>query len=356
MLNPRDSAATERRSRIKDVAHAANVSVATVDRVLNRRGKVRQLTAQRVVAAAEQLKYASDLNGFNAATKRTGILGVIIPAGAYYFFRKLERAFERIREYAGKEGLTVLIRTLPHQDWQAIVDLLQTEGQLFDAVALIAGDHPVIVEAVNAYRRQGKGVICIVADLPSSARQSFIGIDNRAAGKTAARLVSEFARSGSVGILTGSLQQRDHQERLLGFRSSLETLAPSMRIAGVEEALDQEGICYRFTKELLEQDSSLKAVYHCGADMNGIVHAIQEAGRTDEIVVVGHELTDSSRQLLARGTITAILSQDASLFAERTLATFSDLLRGDLPAHRVYQLGPIDIFLRENLPPPESHI
>jgi ABC-type sugar transport system substrate-binding protein len=153
-------------------------------------------------------------------------------------------------------------------------------------------------------------------------------------------------------VVVTSLQQRDHQERLLGFRSSLETLAPSMRIAGVEEALDREEICYRFTKQLMEHDSSLKAVYHFGADMNGIVRAIQEAGRTDEIVVIGHELTDSSRQLLARGAITAILSQDASLFAERTLATFSDFLRGDLPAHRVYQLGPIEIFLRENLPPP----
>ena len=354
MLNPPDSIATDRRSRIKDVARAANVSVATVDRVLNRRGKVRQLTARRVVAAAEQLRYAP--NGFSAATIKTGILGVIIPAGTYYFFRKLEAAFERIKEYAGRNGLTVLIRTPPHQDWQAIVNLLQTEGELFDAVALIAGDHPVIVEAVNTYRRQGKGVICIVADLPSSARQSFIGIDNRAAGKTAARLVSEFARSGSVAILTGSLQQRDHQERLLGFRSSLETLAPNMRIEGVEQALDREEICYRFTKELLEQDSSLNAVYHFGADMNGIVHAIQEADRTDEIVVIGHELTDSSRQLLARGAITAILNQDASSFAERALATFSDLLRGDLPAHRVYQLGPIEIFLRENLPPPEDHI
>jgi len=88
--------------------------------------------------------------------------------------------------------------------------------------------------------------------------------------------------------------------------------------------------------------------------MSGIVHAIEEVKRTGEIVVVGHELTDDSRQLLARGVITAVLSQDASFMAERTLATFSDLLRGDLPAHRVYQLGPVGIFLRENLPPPEA--
>jgi LacI family transcriptional regulator len=342
----------DRRSRLRDVAQVANVSMATVDRVLNNRGKVRQLTAQRVLAAAEQVKYvpASELLG--SAQKKVGVLGVVIPAGPYHFFRKLELAFERLKERAVRQGITILIRTPPHQDWEAIVKFLQNDAQLFDAVALIAGDHPVVLEAVNAYRRQGKGVICIVSDLPSSARQSFIGIDNQAAGKTAARLLSEFARSGSIGLLTGSLQQRDHQERLLGFRSSLETLAPAMRIVGIKEALDKEDVCYQFTKNLIEQHSDLSGIYHSGADMTGIVRAIQEPGYRQNLVVIGHELTDSSRQFLAHGMVTAILNQDASFMAERTVATFADLLERDLPAHRVYQLGAIEIFLRENLPPP----
>ena len=342
----------DRRSRIKDVARVANVSVATVDRVLNQRGKVRQLTAQRVFAAAERVKYSAASELLASSSKKVGVLGVVIPAGPYHFFRKLERAFDSLKEYAVRHGITIMIRTLPHQDWEALIDLLRNEAQIFDAVALIAGDHPIVIEAVNTYRRQGKGVICIVSDLPSSARQSFIGIDNRAAGKTAARLISEFARSGSIGLLTGSLQQRDHQERLLGFRSSLETLAPTMRVVGVEEALDQEEVCYRFTKNLIEQHPDLSGIYHFGAEMNGIVQAIRDAGRTENVVVIGHELTDSSRQFLAQGTVTAILNQDASFMAERTVATFSDLLKGDLPAHRVYQLGAIEIFLRENLPPP----
>jgi LacI family transcriptional regulator len=342
----------DRRSRLRDVAQVANVSIATVDRVLNNRGKVRQLTAQRVLAAAEQVKYfaASELIG--SAQKKVGVLGVIIPAGPYHFFRKLELAFERLKERAIRQGITILIRTPPHQDWDALVKLLQNEAQVFDTVALIGGDHPVVIEAVNAYRRQGKGVICVVSDLPSSARQSFIGIDNRAAGKTAARLLSEFAPSGSAGLLTGSLQQRDHQERLLGFRASLETLSPGMRVVAIKEALDKEEVCYQFTKNLIEQHSDLSGIYHLGAEMNGIVRAIQESGRGENLVVIGHELTDSSRRFLAHGTVTAILNQDASFIAERTMATFADLLQGDLPAHRVYQLGAIEIFLRENLPPP----
>ena len=349
---PRRSLA-DRRSRIRDVAQAANVSMATVDRVINRRGKVSQLTAQRVIAAIEQLKYVPEADSPGSNGKKIGVLGVVIPAGRYHFFRKLEAAFERLKEQAVQRGFTLLIRTVPHEDWGAMIGLIQQEGELFDAVALIAGDHPEVIEAVNGYRRQGKGVICIVSDLPSSARQSFIGIDNRAAGKTAARILSEFARTGTVGLLTGSLQQRDHQERLLGFRSALEILAPAMRIVGVKEALDREDVCYEFTKVLIDQHPDLGGIYHFGAAMSGIVQALKDAGRSERLTVVGHELTDSSRQFLAQGAVTAVLNQDAAFMATRTLDTFSDLLQGDLPAHRVYQLGKIEIFLRENLPPPD---
>ena len=44
-------------STIADVARAAGVGVATVDRVINRRAQVRPATAQRVLQAAEALGY-----------------------------------------------------------------------------------------------------------------------------------------------------------------------------------------------------------------------------------------------------------------------------------------------------------
>src|SRR5215468_10717195 len=46
-----------RRANINDVARDAGVSTATVDRVINRRGGVRQPTIHRVLSAADRLGY-----------------------------------------------------------------------------------------------------------------------------------------------------------------------------------------------------------------------------------------------------------------------------------------------------------
>ena len=63
-VNPEDAGDTERpgetppgRARVVDIARAAGVSTATVDRVLNRRPGVRDATVQRVLKAAGALDY-----------------------------------------------------------------------------------------------------------------------------------------------------------------------------------------------------------------------------------------------------------------------------------------------------------
>ena len=51
------SSGLSRRPTIADLARAADVSVATVDRVLNARHRVRETTAERVLGAAEAIGY-----------------------------------------------------------------------------------------------------------------------------------------------------------------------------------------------------------------------------------------------------------------------------------------------------------
>lgn len=64
---------------IKDVATAANVSIATVSRVLNNPGLVAAETADRVRKAVDELGYRPNLFAKGLMTKRSRVLGVSLP-------------------------------------------------------------------------------------------------------------------------------------------------------------------------------------------------------------------------------------------------------------------------------------
>ncbi|MDE0992193.1 MAG: hypothetical protein OSA23_03270 [Rhodospirillales bacterium] len=65
----------------------------------------------------------------------------------------------------------------------------------------------------------------MVSDLSTSGRLSYVGIDNRAAGRTAGYLMGKFspATSGKVILVVGSfgLNYWDHEERKMGFQRFL---------------------------------------------------------------------------------------------------------------------------------------
>ena len=78
---------------VPDIAKQAGVGTATVERVLNGRGGVRPVTAERVVAAARALGYSRRLPDLHRGLLR---IDVILVRPETTFFRRLSGAFERI--------------------------------------------------------------------------------------------------------------------------------------------------------------------------------------------------------------------------------------------------------------------
>src|SRR6185436_20531142 len=64
---------------IRDVAARAGVSPATVSRVFSQPEAVAPDTRQRVLAAAEELRYAPNPVARSLARRRTGNLGIVVP-------------------------------------------------------------------------------------------------------------------------------------------------------------------------------------------------------------------------------------------------------------------------------------
>ncbi|MEV4600913.1 LacI family DNA-binding transcriptional regulator [Amycolatopsis sp. NPDC049253] len=92
---------------MSDVARLAGVSIKTVSRVVNDEPAVHPDTAERVVAAIEQLGFRRNLGARNLRRgSTTGTIGLIVEDVGNPFYSELNRAVERIATSFGRHVLT----------------------------------------------------------------------------------------------------------------------------------------------------------------------------------------------------------------------------------------------------------
>lgn len=338
---------------VHDIARCAGVSLATVDRVLNGRPGVRNATREKVEQAIVTLGYVRDLAAANLAKGRTYRFAFILPANDNSFMIGLRREVEGAIERSSVERTRIDITEVPAFDAGALVSALKAVlSEKPDGVALVAIDAPDVRAAVERLVDAGIAVVTLVSDLGASGRHHYAGIDNIAAGRTAANLMGRFLSKvdGRVGVLAGSMLVRDHRERLEGFLSVLSEDFPHVAILPVIEARDDPALAETSIREALRRHVGLNGIYSLGAGNRGLIRALSEVkDPRKRPVVVAHELTASTRQALIDDTIDAVLNQDAGhevRSAIRVLKAKADGLTVLAAQERIR----IDIFLRDNLP------
>ncbi len=91
---------------IKDVAKLAEVSTATVSRVLNENGYVHEETKNRVAKAIKQLNYKPNDVARSLFKGRSKMIALFIPDIMNPFFPELARAVEDMTK---KESITMML-------------------------------------------------------------------------------------------------------------------------------------------------------------------------------------------------------------------------------------------------------
>jgi LacI family transcriptional regulator len=339
------------RATIEDVAQEAGVSVATVDRVLNGRAAVRPQTVERVEKAIRRLNYQPDRLAARLARAREYRFCFILPEGSNAFMAALAEAVQDEAGRMAREKVAIDLRHTDVFDAATLAETLDQIGPIYDGVAVVALDHPRVRESINALADRGVAVVTIVSDVPSSRRVHYVGIDNSAAGRTAATLMGRYlcGRTGKVGLIAGSLALRDHIERQFGFEQVLAHDFPNLALLPVREGRDDWQKVKRLAVQLLADHPDMIGLYNVGAGARGIVAALQEAGRRDSVVFITHELTDDTRRALIDGTIDIIINQDAGhevRSAIRVLMSKAD----KVPIVHSMERIRIDIYLRDNIP------
>ena len=216
----------------------------------------------------------------------------------------------------------------------------------------MALDHPLVRAAIDELVDQGTEVLTLVSDVPASRRSRFVGIDNVAAGRTAATLLGRFCGpggSGPVATVLGSLALRDHAERLFGFRQVLADEHPTLRVLPAIEGQDRSDLTEPLLRDLLVREPALVAIYSAGAGNGGLQAALAGHPRARQIVWVCHELTASARQALLDGTADAVIHQDPGHEVRSACRLALAALSGEQVLPEQERIG-IDIYVKDNLP------
>lgn len=224
-----------KRTTIGDVATAAEVSVATVSRVLNG-GAVKQATATRVWDAANRLDYTPNALTKSIFAGRSSTIGVLIDDLSSPFYLDLMRGIDEVAD--ANDSLVMFANTFRHDDRevaqvqtmdeQRVRGLVVTTSESTDERTrrMAAGGTPCVVVARS------------VQDPPS--RLHSVALDNHAAGRLIANHLTACGRR-SVGVLTSGAgsSQRD---RTTGLRQGLAEAGLSLPETAVASVTDNEHV------------------------------------------------------------------------------------------------------------------
>jgi LacI family transcriptional regulator len=118
-----------RRTTLKDVAEDVGVHVSTVSRALNPQTRhfIRPEVADRIIEASERLNYRPNAAAYSLRTKKTRIVGVVIPDITNPVFPPIIRGIEDVLSERGY--LAILVNSEPASPSHAdVIDALQSRG------------------------------------------------------------------------------------------------------------------------------------------------------------------------------------------------------------------------------------
>jgi LacI family transcriptional regulator len=293
---------------VKEIALQAGVGEATVDRVLNGREGVRRHTAERVRQAIRELERQSQQAGM---TGRKFVIDVVMQSPERFFeavraaleseMPALQPAVFRARYHFREDSSTKETATL--------IDTIGRRGS--HGLLLKAPDDLEVAAAVDRLSTKGIPVVTLVTDVANCQRVAYVGMDNRAAGETAAYLIGQWLGVGPAKVLAtlSSNRFRGEEEREIGFRRALRSRYPYLGVVDVSEGLGIDKATGELVRRALAADPEIAAVYSIGGGNLAVLEAFEAMKRSCR-VFIGHDLDSDNLGLLRAGRISAVLHHD----------------------------------------------
>jgi ribose transport system substrate-binding protein len=159
----------------------------------------------------------------------------------------------------------------------------------------------------------------------------FVGPDNRAGARKVGDALAKQLKSGDkVAIIEGIPTAFNGQQRRMGFEDAMK--AAGLNIASVQSGRWEMEKANGVAAAMLSETPDLKALLCANDNMAlGAVAAIQAAGKTGKVLVVGFDNISAVRPLLDKGDVVATADQHGDQLAVFGIEAALKVLKGQAP-------------------------
>lgn len=295
---------------IKTIAEKCGVSRGTVDRVINNRGRVSEQTAKKVRAVAEELGYTPNTLGRELAARGKRLcIGIILCSLDNPFYDEMIRGIEDAIEENRKYGITVVIRHMKTYDAQKQIELMDELAEIVNCLIINAIDDKSIADRIDELKEEGISVFTVNTDISGSKRVAHIGVNVAEYGRIACGLIGLMCgKQANVLITIGSFSLLEHRARVEGFRDTIHSRYPEMKILDVLETQDDDEEAYRVVWEFLQNSTDVDAFCVASGGISGICRVLKELD-INNIRVVACDVIPDTVSLMEEGIIQATIDQ-----------------------------------------------
>ena len=339
------------RPTTKDLASHLGLSRSTVDRVLNGRPGVKAKTVKAVHDAIKELGFERNISAANLARRRIYRFAFLMPRVEGEFLSELEHQILDLKRHLTAENTDIVVHRVldndPHQMATVLTDITRDS---IDGVGIVAPDSPPVRDAITRLVQRGVYVVRMVSGQTDEAAPEFVGIDNGAAGRTAARLLGSLCpdAKGQVLVVADTTSSPDSAARREGFDEVMQKKFPDLDALPTLETHGDPDRAEKILSSAFNNYEKIVGVYVLGSEAGFALDALQALNRLPSLTVVAHERTRKTFKHLADGRIDALIVQDPGHIARSAVR----ILRAKCDAREPI-ISPneirIEILLRENL-------
>jgi LacI family transcriptional regulator len=258
---------------LEDVARLAQVSTATVSRCLNAPERVASGTRERIQAAVDSLGYAPNFSAKALVTRRTDIIGAVIPTLASAIFSRAIHAFQGELD---KLGWTLVLAASDSNRETEARQIRALIARGVDGLLLVGAERD---ESVYRFLKQRNMPYVIGWTSEVMDGQSCVGFDNGAAMRELTEKALELGHR-RFGVISAPVSQNDRaRSRVAGVRQTLAGFglpASALQVAEVPYEIDAAAEAF----DGLMAGAVKPTVVMCGNDVQaaGAIRRAQQTG------------------------------------------------------------------------------